>query len=229
MRVWVTRSQPGAERQAAALRRCGFDVVVRPVLEIEPLPAAAPAPFDKVIFLSEHAVRYGLEKLDLGQAQVFAVGRRTAEVLERAGVDVEVPQIASSEGLLNMPDLEKVAGSAILVVCGAGGRELLAAELSRRGAAVERLVCYRRRPAEGLDVDATAIDAIVAGSGDGLEQIARLWFGAGGPSGVALLVPSARVAARAEALGFSRVRDCGSAEVDAVIKQLDALGSTGVK
>jgi hypothetical protein len=44
-----------------------------------------------------------------------------------------------------------------------------------------------------------------------------------------LLVPSARVAARAEALGFGCVRDCAGADVGAVLRQLDALGSTGVR
>jgi uroporphyrinogen-III synthase len=229
MRVWITRSQPGAERQASALRQRGYRVFVGPVLEIEPLPVPPPGPFERVIFLSEHAVRHGLDQLDLRGAEVFAVGGRTAERLESAGLAVKVPQIATSEGLLAMAELASVAGSRILIVCGEGGREVLAAELIRRGASVARLVCYRRRPAAGLDVDVAVIDAIVAASGDGLEQIARLWFGAGGSAGVALLVPSARVAARAKALGFARVRDCGGADVAAVLRQLDALGSTGVR
>jgi len=223
MRVWITRSQPGAERQAAALRQRGYDVVVQPVLGIEPLPAPAPDPFDRVIFLSEHAVRHGLGKLDLHGVEVFAVGARTAELLESAGVSVKVPPIASSEGLLAMPELASVAGSAILIVCGAGGRELLVTELARRGANVQRLVCYRRRALVVLVPGVATVDVIVAASGDGLEQIARLWFGSGGSAGVALLVPSARVAERAKTLGFACVRDCGGADVGALLRQLDAL------
>ena len=35
MRLWVTRSQPGAERTAEALRTKGHEAVVQPVLEAQ--------------------------------------------------------------------------------------------------------------------------------------------------------------------------------------------------
>jgi len=79
VKVWITRSQPGADRQAAALRDAGHEVVVAPVIRIEATGSAPPAgPFDVLVFLSEHAVRAGLAPLRAApwfiDARAFAVG-----------------------------------------------------------------------------------------------------------------------------------------------------------
>ena len=230
MQVWITRSQPGADRHAAALRQRGYEVLLQPVLDIEPVSVSEfERQADIVVFLSEHAVRFGLPHLDLQNSVVFAVGRRTAEVLAAAGVKTRVPEDHSSEGLLGMPELQQVHDARILVVCGAAGRELLAPALTRRGARVKKLVCYRRFPAGKLTADARAVEAIVAASGDGLEQIARLWFAVGGRPDVALLVPSARVAEMGVELGFTNIHDCAGADTSAVLRTLQALRATGAK
>ena len=203
---------------------------MQPVLDIEPISVEDPENgFEFVVFLSEHAVRCGLPHLDLRGAVVFAVGERTAEVLTAAGVNVRVPHTHSSEGLLGMPELQQVRDSRILVVCGAAGRELLASALAGRGARVEKLVCYQRVPAGKLAAEPSAVEAIVAASGDGLEQIARLWFAVDGRPEVALLVPSARVAEIGVELGFSNIHDCAGADAAAVLRTLDALRATGAK
>jgi uroporphyrinogen-III synthase len=230
VQVWITRSQPGADRLAAALRRQGYEVLVQPVLDIEPLSVDVPTDgFQIVIFLSEHAVRCGLPHLHphLPHATVFAVGGRTAEVLAAAGVLARVPVTASSEGLLAMPELQQLSDSRILVVCGAAGREVLAPALAERGARVDKLVCYRRVPAGKLAAEPSVVGAIVAASGDGLEQIARLWFAVGGRPDVPLLVPSARVAEIGVELGFLNIHDCAGADIAAVLRTLNALPATG--
>ncbi len=40
MRVWLSRSEPGASRQGRELRAAGHDVWIAPVLEIEPIEGA---------------------------------------------------------------------------------------------------------------------------------------------------------------------------------------------
>ncbi len=230
MQVWITRSQPGADRHAEALRLQGYEVLLQPVLDIEPIHVSElEHRFDSVVFLSEHAVRCGLPHLELQGSAVFAVGGRTAEVLAAAGIKARAPDDPSSEGLLRMPELQQVRDARILLVCGAAGRELLAPALTTRGARVEKLVCYRRVPAGKLTADACAVDAIVAASGDGLEQIARLWFAVGGRPDVALLVPSARVAEKGVELGFINIHDCAGADTAAVLRTLQALRATGAK
>ena len=246
MRVWVTRSLPGGERQAQALRAAGHECVVAPVIDIEPVHSAAPeGPFDIVIFVSEHAVRLGLPQLDLTAATLLAVGPRTAEVLQRAVSErpgwmagpVQTGVRADSEGLLALPVLTTAAGRHVLIVTGAGGRGVLQEQLEARGARVSRFTVYRRVARLSSDVDPTptardgtvtvfppvTIDAISAGSGDGLAAIAELWFGAGGRADVPCLVPSARLVDTAVALGFRSVHDCGGADDAAVLRGLERV------
>ena len=228
VKVGVTRSEPGASRQAALLRAAGYECLVAPVLAIEPVTGAVPAgPFALVVFLSEHAVRHGLPRLTVGDAAVFAVGARTAEVLAEAGYPAERPDRADSEGLLALAALADVSGQRILLVCGVGGRMLIAAELAARGAQVERFICYRRAPLVPVGIHLGSVDAIVAGSADGLTQIARAWTGAGGSPAVPLLVPSERVRARGVALGFRNVHDCRGADAAAVLRGLEQVSRTG--
>jgi uroporphyrinogen-III synthase len=226
--IWITRSEPGASRQARALEAAGYRCLIAPVLEIEPVAGGAPVGiFDLVIFLSEHAVRHGLPRLMLGGAELLAVGARTAEVLAAAGHGATHPARADSEGLLGLPALADVAGRRILLVCGEGGRMLLAETLTARGARVERFVCYRRRVVAAIAEDLGAADAIVAGSAEGVSGIARFWFAAGCSAGVPLLVPSARVRARAVALGFRNVHDCHGADSAAVLRGLADVSGAG--
>jgi len=198
------------------------------VLDIEPVPGAAPAgPYAMVIFLSEQAVLHGLPRFSPGNARVLAVGARTAGVLAAAGHPAVQPARADSEGLLTLPVLAAVAGQRILLVCGEGGRTLLADELIARGARVERFVCYRRQARAAVRADLMGADVIVAGSAEGLTQVGRLWFGAGGSAGVAVLVPSARVQAHGVALGFRNVHDCQGADSAAVLRGLEQISRTG--
>jgi len=230
VKVWLTRSEPGATRQARALQEAGHTCLVAPVLVIEPLPAAPPAGrFDVVIFLSEHAVRHGLAGLELAGARLLAVGAQTAAALGRAGLAAEQPMRADSEGLLALPALTMVSGRRVLLVCGAGGRMLLARELAARGAEVDRYVCYQRRSNAALAAELGEVDVIVAGSADGLAHAARLWFAAGERSDVAVLVPSARVRDHGLALGFTNVHDCQGADTAAVLRGLEWLGRTGMQ
>jgi uroporphyrinogen-III synthase len=186
-------------------------------------------PYDLAIFVSEHAVRIGLPRLELGAAQVFAVGERTAAALAAAGHDAVRPEQADSEGLLGLPVLADVAGTRVLLVCGEGGRALLAESLAGRGARVERFVCYRRRHLVALPAGSFApsdIDVIVAGSSDGLTAVARIWFAAGGSADVPVLVPSDRARTVGVALGFRNVHDCRGADTEAVLRGLaEALGT----
>ena len=228
MKVWITRSQPGADRQAQALAAAGHDPLVAPVLEIRPLPGSAPeGPFDIVIFLSEHAVRHGLPRLRVAGAQLLAVGARTAAVLRAAGCDAEQPARADSEGLLALPLLRDVTGRRVLLVCGADGRMLLATELAARGAQLARFVCYRRCVCAVDPTVLVAVDVIAVGSADGLAAAARPWFAGGGRADVPLLVPSARVREQGVALGFSNVHDCAGADDQSLLLGLRALQQMG--
>ncbi len=232
MRVWVTRTQPGADRQARRLRAAGHEPVVGPALRIVEVPGGAPrGPFTDVVYLSEHAVRFGIARLTnqawFSGARAHAVGAATAEHLAVAGIRAGFPEQASSEGLLSLPEFADARGLTVLIVCGEGGRDLLETTLTARGARVEKLVVYRRRAVDEAPPDVGSVDAIAVSSGDGFAAVARVWFAAGGRGDVPVLAPSPRVAGLGSALGFSNVYTCAGAGADALLKALESVSSTG--
>ena len=220
LRVLITRPAHQAEGLARLLAARGADVVRLPMQAIEPtrqpqqaarLMAAAREAY-AWIFTSANAVRFAAQ-LDSGvwPQRLLAIGTATATALAGLGRGVpQAPDTFSGEGLLELPDLQQLAGQRLLVVTGAGGLGALAAALQARGAEVEVAEVYRRVPlphAEDAVLGALrGTQAIVATSGEGLEQLVRLTPAASQPTlfKKQLAVPSQRVVEKALELGFQR-------------------------
>lgn len=218
----VTRPAARAAPLCTRIREAGGQPILLPTLIITPLrPAAPPAPAEAYIFLSPHAVEFGVpflraQDVDMNRTKILAVGRATTQALGDAGcVGAQAPpeDMSSSEGLLAMTQLqaEQVRGRRVVLIGGVGGRLLLAEELRARGAQVGRLEVYRRDPANS-DI-AAAIrtaggrrpDVAVVTSVESMENLARLiraqgqeWLFA-----VPLVVISERIAAERQRLGFT--------------------------
>jgi uroporphyrinogen-III synthase len=112
------------------------------------LSVALDAP--RVLFTSPAAVRAAAALLEFhprpGQAWI-AVGSGTARALRRAGVDsVQSPARMDSEGLLQLPALQELAGIDVGLVTAPEGRGLLASTLRERGAGLLRADVYVREP-----------------------------------------------------------------------------------
>ena len=164
--------------------------------------------FHLIVFLSANAVRFGAALLGPRcKVPIAAIGPATSRALEQSGHRVTVQPIGGfdSESLLRHPTLHAVAGRRVLLVSGAGGRQLLREELARRGAEVAVAEVYRREPrrpraAELNDLETqfsagaiqvvTATSAEIAASLDAMATPAlRRYF-----DEVPWLVPGARVA-----------------------------------
>lgn len=105
---------------------------------------------DLIVFTSPAAVRFAAALAPLrGPAQVATVGRGTARVLRHHGVEkVVVPTTSQdSEGLLAHPALAQLQGREVAVVGAPGGRGVLQARISERGARMRRVHVYHRVPA----------------------------------------------------------------------------------
>ena len=219
MRVWLARTEPGATRQAAALAAHGFGVMKAPVLGIEPLQTAPPAaPFNVVVFVSEHAVSCAAANGWLcGPA--LPIGTTTARALQARGVEPSWPAQANAQGVVDT--LGPSPPRRVLVVKGQGGRTTLQDWLRARERTVVEWDVYRRVPLDP-GISGERVDAIVAASGDGLRVVEQLWFAERRDTRVPVLVPSGRVRELAEAIGFERVvvtAGAGSAAVvDALLK-----------
>lgn len=199
--VVVTRPSSLAQGLAQMIEAAGGQAFLFPAIEIEPLPAAAPAgKVDLAIFISPTAVREGLKHLRAG-AQVVALSRGTRRELERHGVAgaAAAEEGADSEALLELPELARPAGKRIAIFRGEGGRALLGEELRRRGAAVEYVECYRRvrprsDPAPLLAAwRAGKVHAVTVSSAQGMDNLFAMLDGEMLRS-LPLFVPHARVA-----------------------------------
>ncbi len=166
--VLVTRPEEQAGPLIAEIEKRGGQVVFAPMIVIRPKrndPQAAAVierlpEFHSVIFVSKNAVDFGIELIrahrqTLDRCHVYAVGVGSAGRLHEFGVtQVHTPHGEfTSEGLLKLPGLSshQIDGEKVLIVRGAGGRELLAQTLAHRGAQVEYCEVYERTiPTEPL-------------------------------------------------------------------------------
>lgn len=225
--VLVTRPRPQAGGLCRAIARAGGRPLCLPAVEI--VPPARPGParerlrqaghYDWVIFVSRNAVRAAAPWLDPPLAELAprtaAVGAGTARALSELGCAAAVVPSAggSSEALLAHPALRRGSGRKILIVRGAGGRELLARSLRARGARVDYAEVYRRRRPQlsSGDLQRTLGDGmpglVTATSGQILENLVEMI--PAGPLRRALLaaqlvVVSERMIKLARTLGFER-------------------------
>ena len=236
--VVLTRPEGDNSRLESTLAAQGYDTYIQPLLRIASLPESElPDPPDLTgddlcIFISANAARMGLPTLMGGMVEngivSFAVGPRTANVLEVEGLPVIVPEQMDSEGLLALPELSDVQGRRVVIVKGEGGREVLARELEAKGALVEEYICYRRESAL-VDSDtfcASLLDyekiIFQANSGQTLAALTTVLEQCEGASFLqqCVIVPSQRVADDARNLGWQRVATADNASDDAFLAAL---------
>ena len=234
--IVLTRPQADSQRLSEALQNEGFHSRVMPIMTIEAIPTAEQAPAPSVsddalcIFISANAVRFGLPQMGFALARdsdltVIAVGNKTRDTLAAEGIQAQVPVRADSEGLLAMPALSAPDSRDVVIVKGEGGRELLASELTGRGARVTEWACYRRCWPE---VDVSGLIEISAGlifqasSGEMVSRLSELLAG-GGQADLfqsSIIVPSDRVARLATEIGWGQVIRAEDASDDAFIRAL---------
>ena len=231
--VLVTRPAGVAAPFAARIERAGGKAILFPTIEIVAL--ARPPAFDRLgdfalaIFISPTAVERALALAGRWPRRlaVAAVGEGTRRALERAGADEVIAprEGADSESLLATPELERFTGQRVLIVRGAGGRELLGQALAARGCQVEIAECYRRaRPAVDpaallADWQAGKIHALTAFSGEALDNLAEM-VGEARLRGTPLFVPHPRIAEQAARRGLEAIV-AGPGE-DAMLERLVA-------
>src|SRR5476649_2729895 len=170
MRLALTRPLDDSERTATALRVRGHDVLVAPLMQVEPVAADIRASWAAVIITSAnapgaiaaHPARDALVKLP-----VFAVGRRSADAARRAGFS----DIRAAGG--DVSDLVRLivvrradAAGPLLYLAGEDRAADLIGELTAHGIAAEMAVVYRAAtapfpPALIAALKAGEIDAVL--------------------------------------------------------------------
>lgn len=222
--IVITRPAGQAAHLAEALADLGAKPVLFPVLaifdveDLRPLQEAAIRldGFDWACFVSPNAVEKSLSVVLSKRTwpkhlRAATVGKSSEQALARFGIaDVVAPQDRfDSEALLDLPDLQDVAGKRVVIFRGDGGRELLGDTLRQRGAEVEYVACYRRAkpdldPAPLLKLWSEGhLDAVTVTSSEGLRNLVEMVgkLGQTWLKKTPLFVPHQRIAGVARALG----------------------------
>lgn len=194
------------------------------------------------VFVSPNAIDAAFRHIPQWPPRVAIgiVGEGSRMALGRHGVTAQNATIFSppdvtktdSEGLLQALDLHGLRGQRILIVRGESGRELLADSLRAAGAEVFSLPAYRRRAPLMTAALTTQLQQLlnsqndwIVTSSEALRILMQMVQQLGNDANVAkiqqqnLLVPHARIAETAHALGFTAVTLTGSGDE----RLLDAL------
>ena len=193
------------------------------------------ADYALVAFVSPNAVDAAFAHIAHWPAGVAlaVVGEGSRMALARHGVTSGNTTVYSpaeqdpsdSEHLLKQLDLAALAGRRVLIVRGDSGRELLAEHLRAAGAQVETVAAYRRNVPSLTPALAARLDALLAQPNDWIITSSEALRGLAGLVGqldpVAglnrlreqqLIVPHARIAETARALGFAHITLTGSGD-----------------
>ena len=245
MSILVTRPSPAGDILVSRLRTLGLVAWSFPLIEFSPgreLSTLADSLYalqegDLVFALSQHAVEFAQAQLQQENKRwptaphYFAIGRTTALALHTvSGLDVRYPLDREiSEVLLQLPELQTIAGKKALILRGNGGRELLAETLTARGAEVTLCECYQRCPVhydgaeEAMRWQAREVTTLVVTSGEMLQQLwtlIPLWYRESWLLKCRLLVVSERIAKLAQEMGWQDIQVADSADNDALLRAL---------
>ena len=158
-RIVVTRAKGQAEALSARLRALGADIVELPTIEIRPAADYAPLDraiaslscYDWLIFTSANGVRFFMDRLDLSasdlralRARICAIGPATRAAVGALHLKVDLMgKEYVAEGLLEAFAAHDLSGKRVLLPRAAVARDLVPAELARRGAVVDVVEAYR--------------------------------------------------------------------------------------
>ena len=241
-KVVITRPRAQADGLAHAVTALGRTPVLLPLLEIAPLadPSALQAAlgeldsFALVAFVSPNAIDAAFAHVQAWPRQVAlaVLGEGSRAALARHGLTEanatilgpQDPTRSDSENLLESLDLAALRGKRVLIVRSESGRELMADGFRAAGAEVSVVPAYRRSVPVLTPELAATLRALLAESSDWIltsSEALRGLFGLlelADPPLVAkmqqqhVIVPHARIAETAAALGIARVTLTGSGD-----------------
>ncbi|MDT8449621.1 MAG: uroporphyrinogen-III synthase [Wenzhouxiangellaceae bacterium] len=237
--IVVTRPAPDHAALLEALAARGLAAAHSPAFRIAPAEAGALDAaleglqrFDRIVVTSPAAARILADRVGRPGRPgpgLVAPGRGTAAILEAAGLDVVHPENGgTSEHVLALPELQRVAGLTIAIVGAPGGRDAIRRELADRGADVRRLQIYRRVPMPPAAALVEALEArcpliVLISSLKAFEELTaalkpelrEAWLGA------QFIVSSQRLASACRAAGATGIRCAAGAGNHDMLDALD--------
>jgi uroporphyrinogen-III synthase len=174
MRVVVTRPQADSERTADALRARGHEVLVAPLLRVEPVAADLSGGWGGVIITSANtpgAIAGNLARAALVTLPLFAVGQRSADSARKAGFADVTSAGGDVRDLVQLIAARRAdAAAPLLYLAGEDRAADLVAELAVHGVASEMRVVYRATTAP---FPSTLTAALQAGDVDAVLHFSK--------------------------------------------------------
>jgi uroporphyrinogen-III synthase len=161
MRLLVTRPEADAERTAAELRARGHNVVISPLLQIEPITGAAigAGPWAAVLITSANianAIAGHARRADLVRLPIFAVGERSAQAMRALGCTNVISAGGDAGNLAKVVAAHLNPPARLLYLAGEQRSGDVGGELRAKGFAVEVVAAYRAMTADTLPPEAAA-------------------------------------------------------------------------
>ncbi len=227
MAILVTRPHPDNEATAARLRARGFEVLLAPILRLEPVPFDdGKAPYGAIVVTSANALRAieaHLKASPLLKLPLFAVGEHTADIARHFGFEQVISAAGDAKALrdcvlaaVKSKRLKKT--STLLYLAGADLARDLAGELGEMGFTVTAKTTYRMIPSPKLPREtceafaANEIEAVLHYS----KRSARAFLDLARAAGVeisALSVPQFCISSEVAAV----LREAGATQVAAAV------------
>lgn len=148
-RIWITRTQPGADATAERVRALGHEALVAPLLAVKTLDDVQVdlAGVSALAFTSANGVRAFAEKSGDRMLKVFAVGAATAQAARQAGFRSVLSADGDVEALAEGIAARRIELRGVVLHPGAAEPAGdLAGALERHGVQARRLVLYETGP-----------------------------------------------------------------------------------
>ena len=242
-RIIVTRAREQAGTLAGRLRELGAEAIELPTIEIAPAADYAPldraianlACYDWLLFTSANGVRYFTERLDRSaadlrslRARICAIGPATRAAVEALHLKCDLMgREYVAEGLLEAFAAHDLAGRRILLPRAAVARDLVPAELARRGAVVDVVEAYRTViPEDAADrareVLAGRPDAITFTSSSTVQNFVAI-AGAESLAGVKVFSIGPITSATARSLGIEVTAEAREFTIDGLLAAITGV------
>ena len=143
MRIALTRPQADAERSASALRALGHDVLVAPLMRVEPIAADLSGDWSAVVITSANAPMVIEKNLELVKLPVYAVGERSAQAARAAGFTQVMSAGGDAHDLVQLIVARHRDEKPLLYLAGEDRAADLVGELARHDIPADMRIVYR--------------------------------------------------------------------------------------
>jgi uroporphyrinogen-III synthase len=159
-RIWITRTQPGADHTADRVRAMGHEAMVAPLLTVRPVldPEIDLRGVGALAFTSANGVRAFAEHCGERELRVFAVGVTTAQAARAAGFHTVLSADGDVEALAEgIAARRSQMRGAVLHPGAAEPAGDLAGALQKHGVEARRAILYETTPVKLSVAEALAL------------------------------------------------------------------------